>query len=100
MFPTAHSTIIRNEDGEVLGWDNTYYDEAPDQDLFYDDEEDFEDIDPATCEHGDRTQIDLRTGRPHLEEMPTEDAIRWECDRCDTILPLTPEDWKEYWDEA
>lgn len=39
MFPTANSTIIRNEAGEVLGWD-TEYDEGPDPDAFsqYDDE--------------------------------------------------------------
>jgi len=36
MFPTANSTIIRNEDGEVLGWESTY-DDAPDaQDAYWD----------------------------------------------------------------
>lgn len=34
MFPTAYSTIYRNEDGEVTGWDNNSYDE-PDVDDFY-----------------------------------------------------------------
>jgi hypothetical protein len=27
MFPGAHSRIYRNEVGEVLGWDNDWYDE-------------------------------------------------------------------------
>ncbi len=27
MFPNAGSTIYRNDDGEVLGWDNNYADE-------------------------------------------------------------------------
>jgi hypothetical protein len=35
MFPNAHSSVYCNEEGEVLGWDNTYYDE-PDYDSFYD----------------------------------------------------------------
>lgn len=34
MFPTANSTVYRNEDGEVLGWD-THYEDAPDPDEFY-----------------------------------------------------------------
>jgi hypothetical protein len=33
-FPTANSTIYRNEDGEVLGWDTNYID-CEDQDAFY-----------------------------------------------------------------
>lgn len=40
MFPTATSTVYRNEDGEVLGWDNDYgfepeYDYDPDDDECY-----------------------------------------------------------------
>ncbi len=27
MFPGAHSHVYRNEAGEPIGWDNTYYDE-------------------------------------------------------------------------
>lgn len=34
MFPTANSIIYRNEDGEVLGWEQSY-DDAPDVDDFY-----------------------------------------------------------------
>jgi hypothetical protein len=34
MFPTANSIIYRNEDGEVLGWEQSY-DDAPEAD-FYD----------------------------------------------------------------
>lgn len=42
MFPTATSTVYRNEDGEVLGWDNDYgfepeYDEY---DGYYEPDED------------------------------------------------------------
>jgi hypothetical protein len=37
-FPTAASTIYRNEDGEVLGWD-TYTDDAPEYEDFYGDDE-------------------------------------------------------------
>jgi hypothetical protein len=44
MFPTANSIIYRNEDGEVLGWDNPSYDEPPEPDedgnVWPDDEED------------------------------------------------------------
>ena len=29
MFPGPHAQIYYNEAGEVLGWDNTYYDEPP-----------------------------------------------------------------------
>jgi len=43
MFPTAHSSIIRNEAGEVLGWD-TYSDHDewydPDDYLHGDEDED------------------------------------------------------------
>jgi len=39
MFPTASSTIYRNEEGEVLGWsDETYYDAESAYDDFYDDD--------------------------------------------------------------
>ena len=43
MFPGANSTIYRNDDGEVTGWD-TSYDDAPEPEDFedegYDEEED------------------------------------------------------------
>ena len=35
-FPSAHSRIFYNEEGEVLGWDNPSYDEPPDPDEEYD----------------------------------------------------------------
>jgi hypothetical protein len=37
MFPSANSTIYRNADGEVTGWDN-HYDDAPEPEDFYGDE--------------------------------------------------------------
>jgi hypothetical protein len=65
MFPTANSVVYRNEEGEVLGWDNPSYDEPEycdacgythsstacpmDDDLEYDDEED----DSCHCGHPD-----------------------------------------------
>lgn len=68
MFPTAGSTIYRNEDGEVLGWD-THYDDAPDPDLYYDAVD--EGVAPGDydCggEHGDAHQVD---------------GDLWECDIC------------------
>ena len=36
MFPGPYSTIIRNEAGEPIGWDNDYPD-MPDHDDPYDD---------------------------------------------------------------
>lgn len=42
MFPTANSTIYRNEAGEPIGWDSSAYDEPdfdPYDDLDYDEEE-------------------------------------------------------------
>lgn len=35
MFPGAHSVVYRNEEGEVLGWDNPSYSDEPDVDDFY-----------------------------------------------------------------
>ena len=29
MFPGPYAEIFRNEEGEVIGWDNHYYDEPP-----------------------------------------------------------------------
>lgn len=37
MFPNAYSVIITNEDGEPLGFETNYHDEAPD----FDDYDDF-----------------------------------------------------------
>lgn len=46
MFPTANSTIYRNEDGEVTDWDTVPYDDSPDPDDMYEDFEDEEDDTP------------------------------------------------------
>lgn len=43
MFPGPYSEIIRNEDGEPIGWDNHYYDGEPDTDPY-----DYADDDPMT----------------------------------------------------
>lgn len=42
MFPGAGAEIFTNDDGEVLGWDHTYYDDA---DHFDRDPDDFDDYD-------------------------------------------------------
>jgi len=53
MFPGPHAEIFTNEAGEVLGWDNHYYDE-PDYDPFGRDEEDrafwMEDLVDTLCD--------------------------------------------------
>ena len=40
-FPTAGSTIYRNEEGEVLGWDTPGYDE-PDYQSYEDERDNYE----------------------------------------------------------
>ena len=78
MFPTASSTIYRNAEGEVIGWDTPAMDEAPDADRFYDDAEADDDAyyfdTLAECEaagvHGD-------DGYRRTPESP------WMCGRCD-----------------
>ena len=53
MFPGPYATVIRNDAGEPIGWDDHYHDE-PDYDPFgdlddgreYDDDDD-DDEDPA-----------------------------------------------------
>lgn len=88
-FPTAGSVVYRNEDGEVLGWDGPSYgydyDNEQDPGDWYDDRPE---IDPADCEHGDTEQRDRRTGSLALEEMPTPDALYWECLDCGTEFPI------------
>jgi hypothetical protein len=66
MFPGAHATVYRNEDGEPIGWSDESYYEPSDWDMDdygYDDsfdaDEDEDDIDqiPPYCE--------LHEGHPH-----------------------------------
>ena len=47
MFPGPHAQIYYNEAGEVLGWDNTYYDEPPEPEEFdnWEEEEDLDEED-------------------------------------------------------
>lgn len=52
MFPTANSTIYRNDDGEVIGWD-TDYDDAPEPEEFDGDEWDERDDTPFMTEDFD-----------------------------------------------
>lgn len=100
MFPTTGAHIYRNEDGEVTGWDGPSYDDAPDYDDRdqYDGDEDEDWPEQAACKHDSRTQIDVRSGTPALEEMPTRDAIRWECDNpnCAHQEVLTDEEYEDY----
>jgi len=99
MFPTANSSIIRNEDGEVLGWDSPSYGEMDwEGDIPEYEESDWAegDEDPATCEHGDRDMKDRRTGSMVLEEMPTREALYWECMRCGTEIDLTDEEFESH----
>lgn len=49
------------------------------------------------CNHTDLPVVDVRSGRPHLEEMPTEEAIVHYCETCDRYTPLTPAEWCGYW---
>jgi len=44
MFPTAHSTIYRNDAGEVIGWSDESYYEPEYNDSPYDDYYDDEDV--------------------------------------------------------
>jgi hypothetical protein len=34
MFPGPNATIVRNEDGEPIGWDDHTYDGEPDNDPY------------------------------------------------------------------
>jgi hypothetical protein len=75
MFPTASSTIYRNEDGEVLGWDNNY-DDAPDYDPFDRDTDPDEDLywqDESAC----------REAGVHGDDANENSDGTWTCCRCD-----------------
>lgn len=52
----------------------------------------------ATCNHPSAHVVDLRTDRPHLEEMPTREAIVWRCDTddCEFTVPLTDPEFDEW----
>ena len=41
MFPTAHSQVYYNDEGEVLGWDSVPYEEEPYGDEMLPDADDF-----------------------------------------------------------
>ena len=57
MFPSANSTIIRNEDGEVLGWDTHQHDEPEFDDFVEQDPiEDFDSVEK--CQAAGRHALD------------------------------------------
>lgn len=74
-FPNAHSQIYRNEAGEVLGWDNTSYDEP-------------EYCDTCGFNHsGDCQPEDLD------EDEIDHDRLEAVCYKCgETFIPDSPED--------
>jgi hypothetical protein len=81
MFPTANSTIIRNEDGEPMGFETTAYDEPeynPDDYLAYDEEPDVWD-DPDACEAEGHHGVSLNR---------TNEGT-WECSACGTEVEHT-----------
>lgn len=74
MFPGPHSTIYRNEEGEVLGWSNET-DYEPDQDLL---DEQWERTHCLDCgERNDECKCDL------LCESCQQFTINLETDECD-----------------
>lgn len=54
MFPTSQSTIYRNEEGEILGWDNSSYYDEPD----YNPESDYWDGDDDSDDDDDSDESD------------------------------------------
>lgn len=85
MFPTAGSTIYRNEDGEVLGWD------TPD----YDPPFTAEDIDGADLESDppepDSLEDCIAQGL-HDKDSSSADGVHWVCDYCGEPLSQALQD--------
>lgn len=86
MFPTATSTIYRNEDGEVTGWDSTYYDDEPvgldpwdDYDNGWSDEHGYRECLDEGC-HGDDATYDKRLDT-------------WVCDHCQEPVSAEQDAW-------
>lgn len=70
MFPTANSTIYRNEAGEVLGWDD-----APEP------YEAFDDLYPDYPEPKDRAEC-ISWGRHAQDGDGTDEEDVYECHAC------------------
>ena len=98
MFPTASSTIYRNEDGEVLGWDNDYGyepDYDPYEDHYYADEEPDYYGDADAC----------RAAGTHGNDCSGNGDGTWECDWCgedctSEMDARTQQDDREFSDEG
>lgn len=84
MFPTANSSIYRNEDGEVLGWD-IHHDDAPDPDEYYDS------YDCEAPEPKDTEQC-IAWGMHARDGDGTDIADIWECAYCSGLYT--------FWDEG
>lgn len=90
MFPTAHSTIYRNEAGEPLGWsDESSYEPDP-----YDDNEAGEQQDesdppphPECCAQGDAFADYPTEPAPHTPEHQLRRV--WICEYCGHPMPAT-----------
>lgn len=74
MFPTASSTIYRNEDGEVLGWD-TVSDDAPEP------YESFDDLYPDYPEPKDTAEC-ISWGMHAQDGDGTDEEDVFECLAC------------------
>lgn len=74
MFPTSNSTVYRNEDGEVLGWDTHHDNDAPDPDEFYD-----QHVDPPEFDSVDACKF---AGWHGSDGDGTDVEDVWECGYC------------------
>ncbi len=79
MFPTANSTVYYNEDGEVLGWDNHYWDEPPYED--YCDQRD----EGGEAPWHDSTEECVEAGDHAQDGSGTDEENVYTCDYCDGL---------------
>lgn len=85
MFPTAHSTVYRNEAGEPLGWsDESGYDPREDYDPGDDNPEVGPEPDPPNC-----CKLGLWSATS-AEEDENGWAPTYECEVCGTVVDPHP----------
>lgn len=92
MFPTAHSSIIVNEDGEPMGFETTAYDEPeynPDDFLSSWDEEPDVWGDPDACQAEGH----------HAVSLNRTNEGTWECAACGEPVEHT-DPWEDMLNEA
>lgn len=78
MFPGPYSTIIRNEAGEPLGWDNHYPDEDNSNDAYDEDDRDEQEPYCDYCEQDGHffRSCPKRDDADEYDEMAADDQER------------------------